>query len=38
MKRRILSRRRDRRIFKKTANRMHVKNLAPVVMRGGIRL
>lgn len=35
MARRNLSRRRDRRVFKKTANRVPVSSLAQPAMRGG---
>lgn len=38
MKRRRVSKRRDKRIFSKTANKTKKINVEPKVMRGGIRL
>lgn len=38
MARRRAPKKKDKRIFKKTANKTQVFNLQPVVMRGGIRL
>lgn len=38
MKRRSVSRGRDRKIFKKTASRTRAINVKPMSMRGGIRL
>lgn len=38
MSRRRMPKRRDRKVFKQTANKTQVINLKPVVMRGGIRL
>lgn len=35
MKRRVLSKKRSSRLFKKTANRTHKKNLSAVPLRGG---
>ncbi len=36
--RRKMSKRRSRRLFKKTGSRTHRKNISPRPMRGGIRL
>lgn len=36
--RKRMNKRRDRKVFKKTANKTRLINLKPVVMRGGIRL
>lgn len=36
--RKRMNRKRDRRIFKRTADKSRTINLKPVVMRGGIRL
>lgn len=38
MKRRRVNPRRDRKIFKKVANKVKAINISPKVMRGGIRL
>ena len=36
--RRRMSRSKDRRVFRQTANKTRLVNIKPVVMRGGIRL
>lgn len=38
MKRKPMSKKKSRRVFKKTASRTHKKNVRPALMRGGIRL
>lgn len=38
MKRKILNRKANKRIFKKGAKKVHKKNISPAPMRGGIRL
>lgn len=38
MKRKLMSRPKDSRVFRQTADKVHSKNLKPMVMRGGIRL
>lgn len=38
MKRRKMSRKKSRKVFKKSASRVHRKNMPRSVMRGGIRL
>ena len=38
MKRRKMSRKKSRRVFKRTASRTHKKNVRPPMRRGGIRL
>lgn len=38
MKRKVMPRRRDRKVFRRTAVKSKKINLAPKVMRGGIRL
>lgn len=36
--RKRMNKRRDRKVFKQTANKTRLVNIKPVVMRGGIRL
>lgn len=38
MRRNKMNRRKSRRVFRKTASRMHKRNAASSIMRGGIRL
>lgn len=38
MRRARMKPRKDRRVFRHTANKVHEMNLKPIVMRGGIRL
>lgn len=38
MKRRKMTKKGSKKLFKATANRTHIKNVAPKPMRGGIRL